>query len=539
MLGYLFGLAAIGGGVFLLQRLRIQRTERVVPTLLFWQAALRETQARRLTERFRDPLVFLLLFAIGALLWTAAQAPAGGAAGARDHWVFVDGTVAGQRGGRAALGLERAGELSADLPHAATTIWWLGGQGAQPLALPGDAEPLFEARAGALDPTSNSPVDAAAAHIVDATAARLAGQGARGLTLHLVATPPLLDAARPALDALAASSDGRLQVEALPLEAALEANDGILALRAEPAASGSAARADLWVATTGPVPTLTANGSAPRVEPAASNAQEAWFVARDVALDGATWTAALPNTDAFPIDDHATLALPTVAAVAVSDPALLASGEHATWAAAWRAALATVVAADSGLEVSGAPAVTLAFGDAPSAEGAAFFLDPTADAIHVSGPSAATFAEALDALGLELLPKGLVGPDAEAPTNPLAGRERLAVRVAESADPMAPRTLVLPAALIAPPFEWSEERRLPLLVALGVRWLGEGATRSFRGQDSPDLVDADVTREASAEPAADAPRIASAGASFWPLLGLLALGLLLYEWRAVAGGRVP
>ena len=48
-LGFGLGLAMLAGAVFLLQRLRIQRIERVVPTLIFWQAALRDTQARKLT----------------------------------------------------------------------------------------------------------------------------------------------------------------------------------------------------------------------------------------------------------------------------------------------------------------------------------------------------------------------------------------------------------------------------------------------------------------------------------------------------------
>lgn len=542
MVGYLLGLAAIGGGVFLLQRLRVQRHERVVPTLLFWQAALRETQARKLTERFRDPLVFLLLFAIGALLWTTALAPSAGTASARDHWVVVDGSAAlargaapGQPGPRAVAARERLDAALRAKPRANTSAWLVAEGAGRALLLPGEALPLWDARfdAQALPERSGGSAAETAGWIVTAAAARASEASARGLSLTLIATAPVLDAARPALQALAEAHPA-FGFEEVALPDATGHNEGLLDFRAEPAASGAADRADLWVLTSGAGVEVT-GATAPTALQAVAPGT---FVLRDVALDGATVVAALASDgDALAADDRATLELPTAAIVEAHFGNAWPGGDALS--TAWRASLASILREDSGLALSADTGVALRYGAASIPPGTpALVLDPTATSLRVEGPQTAAFAALFDALGLGPLPKGLpdeTGQLSDAQVQLMAG-DTLPFEARETT---GPRRLVIPAALIAAPFEWREERRLPLLVGLGLRWLAGVEEPSFRGHAAVSLPGTAITLEA---PSSAAPelRTASVGArNLWPWLGVLALGLLLFEWRQVTRGRMP
>lgn len=74
-LGFLLGLAALAGGLFLLQRLRVRHREIVVVTTMFWREALDEQRARTLVERFRHPLTYLLVLAIASLIWLGVARP--------------------------------------------------------------------------------------------------------------------------------------------------------------------------------------------------------------------------------------------------------------------------------------------------------------------------------------------------------------------------------------------------------------------------------------------------------------------------------
>ena len=69
------GLALLAGLLYWMQRLRVRHKELVVPTTLFWRAAVQETRARVFVRRFRHPLAYALLLLIASLLWLAFAEP--------------------------------------------------------------------------------------------------------------------------------------------------------------------------------------------------------------------------------------------------------------------------------------------------------------------------------------------------------------------------------------------------------------------------------------------------------------------------------
>jgi len=67
--------AGLAGALFLLHLLRIKPREVVVPTILFWKAALEERRRRRLFGHFRHPRTWAFLVLIAALLVLALSDP--------------------------------------------------------------------------------------------------------------------------------------------------------------------------------------------------------------------------------------------------------------------------------------------------------------------------------------------------------------------------------------------------------------------------------------------------------------------------------
>ena len=96
----LAGWAAIAGGLYLLQRLRVQHREVEVPTTLFWREAVEETRARVLVRRFRHPWAYLLLLAIGSLLWFAAAGLRSEQSADQQWLLVVDGSAGMGHGDR-------------------------------------------------------------------------------------------------------------------------------------------------------------------------------------------------------------------------------------------------------------------------------------------------------------------------------------------------------------------------------------------------------------------------------------------------------
>ena len=71
-----WGAALVGAGVlagllYLLQRLRTRFRPMRVPTTMFWQKAVEESQARVLVRRFRHPWAYALILLLSLALWFA------------------------------------------------------------------------------------------------------------------------------------------------------------------------------------------------------------------------------------------------------------------------------------------------------------------------------------------------------------------------------------------------------------------------------------------------------------------------------------
>ena len=96
--GFLIGLAAIAGVLYLLQRLRVRYREHVVVTTLFWKQAVEEARARVLVRRFKHLFAYLFVLLIAALLWLGFADPQRGDTGGAQHIVLLDGSAGMGRG---------------------------------------------------------------------------------------------------------------------------------------------------------------------------------------------------------------------------------------------------------------------------------------------------------------------------------------------------------------------------------------------------------------------------------------------------------
>ena len=102
------GIAALAGGLFWLQRLRVRHREVPVVTALFWREAVEETRARELRLRFRHPLAYLFILAICAALWLAAAGLRFEAGSDRSVVLLLDASAGMARGTRVRVRLDLA-----------------------------------------------------------------------------------------------------------------------------------------------------------------------------------------------------------------------------------------------------------------------------------------------------------------------------------------------------------------------------------------------------------------------------------------------
>lgn len=555
--GLLAGLALLAGAVFLLQRLRVRRDELVVPTTLFWLEAQKESQARKLTERFRSPLVFALLFAIVSLLWIAFAGPKSESKNHPSTIVFVDASAAMQReaaggGTRLDAALLRAEALLGKLPRASRSLV-LAGENTVTLLGPGEALELLAERreqlaSGTLPAGPATALRDAIGTLIEARSLSQAAPAPEAMPLSSRAWKPGSDAtvvaigAPASLEALKALSTGeQLQLETLVIPSSEAPNEGILVFGAAPAESGLANAADLYIETTGKTPrlTLTSEEGASQVITLESPAPGQFF-ARDITLDGALATASLDAAgDGLAADNQATLRL--------ADRGVLAVHVAPDVPPAWQAALEAAIAADTGLAL--APAedadVVVQTGSAATSLPALCLMGPMSSlsgtpSIDVEAPPGApSFSEWADALALNPLGTGLLNPGVRA-----KGSEDPPPRLAFfNAPTSGPARLKVPAGLIVPPYELVETRTFPLFISSAVRWLAssKGAATDLRSLTSRDLVGRAVTLEAPATaPPASLELAAAPGSSkLWPALVLLALGLLAFEWYLTSTRRIP
>jgi len=549
------GLAALALGLFAAQRLRLRHDEVLVPTTLFWRAALEETRARTLVERFRHPLAYALVLAVAGLLWLAVARPDAVRERGPRHVFLLDGSAGMAVPGRfeaAVTALERA---LAAAPRDRTEVLWCGAD-VHTLLAPGEDRALLRARLADRAP------EAAPASVERALGERSlapwlseAGGAAAFTRCVVFGDAPLRAVAAPGLHVERAD----LGVPPAPALA-------VTALGVAPAASGDWTRVDVLATVRGPgaaaadgTPALTVrradgallDGALARSELAPDHAEHVFL---DVPADGATLTFQLDRPGAPAL----ALWLPERRRLRVGvDPGLSAAvGAEAA------AALIAALDADVAVERTPEPPHDLWVGDGGVGLPRLTFapLAQQEEAIVVRHAplqdSAAALAEALGELGLDRL-------DAAA----LA--ETLGRPIALGAAPGPEREVALWRELVAAP-AFLEDRGFPLLLGRAVRWLAAApdvapyaavarpAPRRVGRPAPPGSARAVTLASPGAAPqlefdwrlaAATAPGLLATpadgptdGPGGWrPFTWILALALagLVAEWALVQRGRVP
>jgi hypothetical protein len=283
----LAGIAALAALLFLLQRLRVRHKEVVVPTTLFWQAAVQETRARVFVQRFRHPLAYLLLLVATSLLWLAFAEPVGGTDDRDRATIFLlDGSAGMAWGDR----FERAKRTLIDqvsrVAERKAEVIFCGGW-PRTLLREGEHPILLEHRLGNVWPM-------ACPSLLERVVAAL--PRGRETTLVVVGDAPLRDAVVPegwTVHRPGAAGDRG-------------ANAGVLALGVAEAASGAWDRVDVFVQA-----------------PAGYSINLDSLT--DVPARGQEVVVTLPGGDAIALDDEARLVLPRRSVVRVqSTPELRA-----------------------------------------------------------------------------------------------------------------------------------------------------------------------------------------------------------------------
>jgi len=536
----LAGVAALAGGLYWLQRLRVRHREVPVVTALFWREAVEETRARELRLRFRHPLAYLFILAICAALWLAAAGLRADAGTDRQLVLLLDGSAGMARGTRFDTELGRMRDMLDGLPVSKRAAIFCGAT-PRTLLLPGEELAWFDRRSAGLAP------EAAPSSIEDQLfALAKTSTAARPTTVVIFGDAHLDEAALDLLPEhfeLVTPNDTR----------ELGAECGITAFGVTPAASGDWTLVDAFIGLSGAAlrdVDLELDGAvltqAPEVDDA--NGRRS-LVYRDLAANGELLVARLRGTDSLPADDAASFVMPLRRRVRVqADPAL-------------PSVIARVLAADPGVElVTERPDVS--FGGTAAEGSPAFALSGDRAGIVVRAPagdaSLTGFVSNLQSLGFGAL-----------------GDAPITFEVA------ATRSLSLARGALDEEQGWTQSRSFPLFVSASTRWLS-GSTDAPRWvaagraiEDATartdalgrtlDPLDAQFTPPAAGVYAAAAgPALAAAlldhdttinaGSAYRvdartvverdPLdfahwLALLAFVALLVEWALVRRGRMP
>lgn len=552
----LAGWAAIAGGLYLLQRLRVQHREVEVPTTLFWREAVEETRARVLVRRFRHPWAYLLLLGIGSLMWFAA-AGLRSEQGADQQWLLVmDGSAGMDHGDRYAESLALLQADAAALPADSREVWWMGA-GTRTLLRRGEHVRLLSERLEGLAP------EAAPARIEELLHAHLAAHSGTPIEVRVYGDAPLRE------DALALLPEGVDVLRRAPDVEARTANAGFVALGVSEASSGRWDRVDVYVEVRGAteLPTLSLDGTNSSAI-AQSNTTEDGTVQlryRDLPARGQLLTFELPE-DEFPADDLAQIVLP-------NRPAL-------------RVAVAADLQAQFGPLIEADPALQLASGEADlvirrmgGAEGAGL---PALEIATVEQSASAFFVrhdgygDPQQLLQTSYARLGLAEVDALSLAQELQRPVGLAVETGG-----AP-SIVMWDALLDEQSGFPATRSFPLFIARGLRWLADvdpllpsteagrplgtelgrwtdaagrdhdGAGASLRlaeaglyqdgagGRIAVSLLDASATGPLAAAGLQPDSTVAGAGGTpLWIWLALLAFVLLLIEGLLYQRGRMP
>lgn len=551
------GLAALAGGLYLLQRLRVRHARVEVVTTLFWKQVLEDTHARELTQRFRHLPAYLLLVAVAASLWSGVAGVEAERDSGRRTVLLLDQSSLAAVGDR----WDGWGRLLLELhercdPDRTTVV----ACGALPrtLASEGEATPVLRERLAGLEPELTAPS-------MESTLLGLlrTKHDLEPWRLVLVGEAPVTAALVEALP-----EDVELTRATLPTSSALDA-PGLLAVGAGHGAAWTEAtvlvRARGASASAGadPAPELILDGQPWTAAPFQEGA--AWRY-EGLPANGGLLEVRLPGARAP--HDRARLALPVrtpvlvavepaleplVGAVLDAHPGLQRSDEGQ----------AEVVIRSGGASLgSGLPALELA---PASAGSAAVELQVPSEAV----PSSAVLSELLVATGLDRLAGSelatQVGRTLEATlsTGPVRG-VRLWTELVEPSDEGLRASRAFPL-LVARALEWlraapalvPEARAgstLPVELATPEQRLAAPSARvallraaaaSARGTALPEVsVLPEVTAFApeAAGNAAELPAPVLEAGTGWGLgtwLLLLGLALILTEERLLRLGRMP
>lgn len=530
------GIAALAGGLFWLQRLRVRHREVPVVTALFWREAVEETRARELRLRFRHPLAYLFILAICAALWLAAAGLRFEAGSDRSVVLLLDASAGMARGTRFDDALRNMRDMLEGLPASKRSAIACGATD-RTLLLPGEELAWFDERVAGLAP------EACPSSIEDRVFT-LAAAGADRPTTVVVFGDAHLDAS--ALDLL--PQDFELVTSLAPRTAGDEC--GITALGVTPAASGRWSAVDVLVELSGSASrdvTLELRGAPLHRAPESSNdGTRLRLVFRDVPADGDTLTARLAGSDGLTADDTAALVLPLRRRVRVqADPELSPR-------------VASALAADPGVELVEGDAEVV-FGGTRSATAPGFTFDAELSGVVVGAPAGdpglAAFLERLDTMHFGAAPVaievgsvrsvrvGTAALDDDAEVDAVAG---LPLFVAEATRWLAGRTEG-PRWVAAGRAALDDAARTDdaghALDPVGADFAPPAAGR-YASIGGPALV-ASLTDRATTLDAESAYRAdASAVVERDPLdlvhwLALLAFVALLVEWVLVRRGRMP
>lgn len=562
----LAGLGALAALLFLLQRLRIRHREVVVPSTLFWRAAAEEAPARTLVERFRHPWAYALILLICALLWLAFGNPtAEYRADTTLHVAVLDGSATMMAGSRFDDAVSALRAHVRTLPPAQRQVLWSAGE-LRTLLNPGEHELLLARRLARLRPQ-------AAPGGLDNVLRSLSyvARPERPVSVTIFGDSPLRISSNVESESLRVTRVASSSEEQ-------QANHGIVALGMAETASGTWSQVDVYFeiagnAAAGPVPEFQVALDGTRLPPDRilpfARGEAAGYLVAGLPAAGGLLEIRLLHADTIAVDDSAQLRLPdrprvrvqlapsleVLRAALTSDPVVELVGEGGQVAIRRRGE-------DFG---AGLPALEFVDRSAPAAF--SFVHPPRFDAGTV-------LHDAVEATGLR-----------EVDATALAASARQAIEVAVTPGPRW--EIRVWADLLTPDFNFLDSRAFPLFLSNSIRWLAQvpgiapyaaagrplvretpdsaprplgpegraldvlgdvfiptqACTLEIEGQAEPlvvSLLDATTTTASGLSADADVPaasfRIPHHPAT-WLLL--LALVLLLAEWRLFHLGRVP
>ncbi len=542
------GLAALAGGLYLLQRLRVRHARVEVVTTLFWKQVLEDTHARELTQRFRHWPAWLLLVALASALWSGVAGLEGSVKPERRTVLLLDQSSLAAVGDRWDGWTRLLQDLHERCDPDETTVLACGAS-ARTLAAAGETPAALRERLAELEPELTAPT-------VEATLLSLLR------TKHDLLPWEVVLVGEAPLDAGVAAAlpeEVRLSRATLPTASAL-AEEGLLAVGAGHGASWTEATVLVRARAATAAPELRIDG-----QPWAAAGErdgDTWRF-RGLPADGGLLEVRLPG--ARPPHDRARLVLPLRTPVRLA----LEPGLEPLFGA--------VLAAHPGIRQVGAAEAEVVLRSAGSALGAGL------PALEIAAAAAGGAAVELEEPGASLAGSAdLADLLVATGLDRLAGSE-LATQVGRTLEatlrPGSVRTVRLWEELIAPEDEGLRtSRAFPLLVGRALEWLrgapalipelraGSSLAASFAPEGhrtvapsarlalpaagtAPSLagdlavsafLPEDLSQggaNAANLPAPDLDGEAAWGLGTWALL--LALALLLLEERLLRQGRMP